>query len=518
MHKLPGLRLRSLATALVLVTTCVACGGTGGGVAADTAGGDRLVWAKAAEADILDPNLAVSGASWELLDLTYEGLVGIDDKLRVVPELAESWTQPSPTTYVFTLRKGVKFSNGRAMTADDVAGSLRRLLDPKLGAFWTAQLAISSVTARGDDVVVTLARPQTSFLAALAGSPAAVLPMRELADGSFDPQRDVLGTGPYKVMSHSQGATWTFARNPHYWRPGLPNAPELTVRIMPDDAARTAALRDGSADVATFDRPDSIRLLESQPDVKTVVQATTDYYVLMINSKTAGTRDDRLRQAVASVIDRQQISKVALAGQGKATAAAPVAFGGACDPARLPFARPDLDHTRQLVSAAGATGRTVEITTATNAPMTAQIAQVLQQNLKQAGIEVRNSALEPGQASKRRNAGQFEMYLTWFAGYADPAMVLSWWNPEIAGFNKAWANADPQLNALIGKSQATPAGPARNATLQQTCERIAAQATMIPLVSKDAIVAYRTDRIDPRLQPVEGYAVPLRHLAEFGLK
>jgi peptide/nickel transport system substrate-binding protein len=507
-----------LALALVLMTACVACGGSGGGAAAEQAAGDRIIWAKAAEADLLDPNLATSGASWELLDLVYEGLVGVDDELKVVPELAESWQQPSPTTYVFTLRKGVKFSNGRELTADDVVGSLKRLLDPKLGAFWTAQLAISSVTARGDQVVVTLSKPQTSFLAALAGSPAAVLPMRELADGSFDPQKDVLGTGPYKVVSHAQGATWMFARNQHYWRPGLPKVPELTVRIMPDDAARTAALRDGSADVATFDRPDSIRLLESQRDVKTVVQATTDYYVLMINSKTAGLRDDRLRQAIASAIDRQQISKVALAGQGKATAAAPIAFGGACDPARLPFAQPDLDRTRQLVSAAGATGRTVEITTATNAPMTAQIAQVPGQNLKQAGLELRNNAMEPGLASKRRNAGQFELYLSWFAGYADPGMVLSWWNPEVAGFNKAWANPDPRLNALISKSQVTPAGPARNAILQQTCERIAAQATMIPVVSKDAIVAYRTDRVEPRLQPVEGYAVPLRHLPEFGLK
>jgi peptide/nickel transport system substrate-binding protein len=506
----------SLAVAVTAVATIAACSGSSGRA---THAGGQLVWGKPAETDALDPAMSSTATAWELLKVTYENLVGLDGNLKIVPELAESWQQTSPTTYVFNLRKGVKFSNGREMTADDVVGSLQRLVDPKLDTFWSGQTGIRKVTSTGPaQVKVTLAKPKTSFVPALAGGPAAILPIKELKAGSFDPKKELLGTGPFKAVAHSQGESWRFERNPYYWRTARPKVDKLVVRIMPDDAARAAALRDGSVDVTTFERPDSIRLLKGQAGIKTVVQATPDYYTLDINAVSSLFRDDRIRQALALSVDRNKIKDVALGGVGRPTAAIPSLFGGGCDPAGVPFGSPDPQRARALVEAAGATGKTVEIMTMTLVPMGSPIAQVLQQALQGTGLKVRIVSLDVGPALKRVYAGKFDMVVGWFAGYSDPAMLTTMWDPNVAVFNKLWMKPDPSLIALINRGVTTESGPARTKMLRDACDRIAQNANIIPTVSKDAIVAYRSDKVSAAINPVEGYAVPMRRLAEFEVR
>ncbi len=506
------------AMSVAIAAGCVACTTSPSGTSGSGQGGKQLVWGKPAEADLLDPTLAGSGAASELLNLTYERLVDLDGNLKIVPRLAESWRQTSPTTYEFTLRKGVKFANGRPMTAADVTGTFDRVMDPKIGSLWASQLGIRNVTSSGDtQVKFTLAHPKSSFLAALAASRAAILPMKELRAGTFDPKKQLLGTGPFRVVSHAQGTSWVFERNPHYWQPGLPKVTKLTVRIMPDDAARTAALRDGNIDVTTFENPDSIRLLKGQAHIATTVQSTTDFYRLDVNAKSSIFRDERLRQAVSLSIDRDTITKLVLAGVGRPTAAVSPVFAGVCDPAAVPFAKPDVQRARQLVQAAGASGKTVEIMTTAQVQMSAPITQVIQRNLQSAGLKVRISQLDVGEVAKRGYTGKtadFDLSLGWLFGYADPGMVVTWWNPNLAAFTKAWMNSDDRTNTLIDQSTSAT-GAARTRILHDICDRIAQNSNMIPIVSKDAIVAYRSDKIAPFIPAVEGYGVPLRHIAEF---
>ncbi len=514
----------SARTALIAVALAFAAAGTacGGSARPSTAGqrGGELVWGVSADADVIDPAPSNTALAWQLVRLPYEGLVGLDDHLKLVPELAESWRQTSPTTYVFTLRKGVKFSNGREMTVDDVVGSLDRLIDPKSASSWAGLVGIRSVAAVGTtQVKVTLAAPRTSFLAALAGAPVAVLPMKELKAGTFDPKKEMVGTGPFKVVAHSQGESWTFGRNPYYWRPGLPKVDKLTVRAMPEDTARVAALRQGTVDITTFENPDALRLLKGQPNVTTMVQSTTDFYRLDVNALSSLFRDDRLRQALALSIDRNKIKDVALGGIGRPTAAVSAPFG-VCDPATLPYATPDLARAKQLVKAAGATGKTVTILTTSVVPMSAAIAQVIQKDLEPIGLKVRIQTVDIGELFKRAYSGKadFDVIVSWFAGYADPGMTPMRWNPDLTLWDKGFVRSEPQLNKLLATSTATPAGPERTTALQAVCERIARGANIIPLVTKDLVVAYRSDRVSPRIFQLDGYAVPLRQLAQFTRK
>jgi peptide/nickel transport system substrate-binding protein len=532
LHKVPipgrpaggrGKHAISFAVVLTMAAALGAgCGGSSGKAPKAAKSGGELVIGKPGEVDNLDPSVAIDGVAVDVIHMVYEGLVTLDGN-KPIPLLAESWQETSPTTYVFKLRKGVKFSNGREVTVDDVVGSFNRLMDPKTASFWAGQVGIKRVEADGaDQVKFTLTKPRSSFLAALSATNASVLPMKELAAKTYNPKTDgMLGTGPFKVVAHSQNESWRFARNPYYWRPGLPKVDKVFLRIMPDEAARMAALRNGSVDIATFEHTDSLRLLKGQANVKTTVQSTTDYYRLDVNAKSSIFRDDRLRQALALSIDRNKIQNIALGGVGRPTAAVSTAFGGICDPATLPFGTPNAQQAKSLVTAAGAAGKSVDIVSLPVIPMSPAIAQVIQRDLQATGLKVRIVSMEMGEAAKRIFSGgkvDFDASISWYAGYGDPAMALRWWNPELALFNKGFERSDAELDKLIEGSTETPPGPQRIQVMHDACARIAQNANVIPLVSKDTVIAYRSDKASVIIPQIEGYAVPLRRLAEFTAK
>lgn len=516
-------KLMALALAATLIAAVVVAGGCGSS-GSETGGTptkklDRLVWDKPQEIGGLDPAVTSASTSWQFYDLVYQTLVSVDGK-KVVPQLATSWTSPTPTTYVFTLRPGVKFSNGRAMTAADVVGSLERLISPKTASYWAPELGEVKSIAAPDDrhVKITLAKPQTPLLPALAGIAAAIMPIEEVEAGSFDPNRELLGTGPYKVVSHRQNRDWQFAANPHYWKQGEPTIPNLTINIVTEEATEIADLRTGAAQIATFDSASAVQLLSGVPNVKTVVQPSTDYWVLDLNARSSLFTDPRLREAVALALDRDQISGVGLNGVGEPAPPSAPGLEGSCEIEGLPNYETDIEKAKELVEEAGASGKTVELIASSAVANIPKIGQVVQQQLAQTGLNVKILPLGEAEWTNRVYAGkaEFDAEISFYAGYADPGMVLAWWNPDFAVFNKAWLAPDPQMRTLISQELETPNGPQRTAVLRQACERAAEGANMIPLVTKPQIVAYREDQLVASFAPIEGYDAPLRRIATFG--
>ncbi|TYB58031.1 ABC transporter substrate-binding protein [Nonomuraea sp. PA05] len=467
-----------------------------------------------------DPQLADVATTWQLLSLSYETLVTVGPDFGVQPLLAEKWDTPDDKTYIFHLRKGVTFSNGRAMTADDVVGSLKRLLASK--GVWAGQLGpVDEVVKDGDDKVkVTLKEPYTPFLASLANVPAAILPMKEIDDKSVDPATTLLGTGPYVVDNHRQDVSWTFKRYDKYWNQGKPAADTLNITIAPEEAARIAALQNGSAALATLGNVDSGTMLAGAKDVKVVTQATTDFYYLMLNSLKPGSKlaDPKVRQAINIALDTKQIAEVALGGKGKPTAVTPAGLPGSCDPAALPSAAKSVDEAKQLLAEAGAQNLSFTLTIFNTEPAPA-VAQVIQQNLQQAGITVKIEQMDEASWSGKvygKAPAEFDAALSWFAGYADPGMVTKWWNPETAGFNVGFMKPDPELNKLI--DTANKQTDNREKALADVCAKADADAQMIPLVTRPATVAYRGDQLSPSLYATEGYGNVLRLVADARVK
>lgn len=469
----------------------------------------------------LDPQLADVATSWQLMSLVYETLVTVGPDFRLEPGLATSWDTPSRTKYVFHLRDGVTFSNGRAMTADDVVGSLKRLLAGQ--GVWRAQLGpVKSVSSTDDRTVeVTLSEPYEPFLAALANVPAAVLPMKEVRNGTVDLAKKMLGTGPFVVESHRQDVSWRFTRRDGYWAEGKPAVDEVNIAIAGQEQARIAALQNGSADAAMLGNVDAPRLLEGVRGADVATMSTTDFYYLMLNSNAPGDKfdDPRVRTAINIAMDRGAIAKTALNGLGEPTAVTPTGLPGACDPSSLPSATAGLDRARKLLNEAGATKLGFKLAVFSTEPAPA-IAQVIQQNLARIGIDV---AIE--QYDEASWAGKvygevpatFDAALSWFAGYADAGMAGRWWNPEQAGFNVGFMEPNRALNAKIDAAFKAPKGEVRGAALRQLCRAVDADAQMIPLVTRPALVGYRSDAVSPTLYSEEGYGNVFRNIADYRL-
>lgn len=532
MHHSRNAGLAAAAVVTIALTGCTAAGSDGGAsreeaapgflaVADDSfAGGGELVVQvdyDTAEAGGLDPQAATAARSWTIESLAYETLVRMDEDLVPQPGLATSWETPSDTQYVFQLDQDATFSNGRDMTADDVVGSLRRLLDTP--TVWTGQLgSVTAVEATGtDEVTVTLAEPYTPFLAALANTPAAILPMQEITDGSVGITTEMLGTGPLVATSHRQDEGWTF--EPNEYHPGAESLgfSSLKLDIVTDETTRIAALREGSADFAILNSVDSADALTSTADVSVVNQQNTDYHYLMINSKSGAPElaDQEVRFAINEAIDREAINELVFAGTTAATGVTPSLLADSCDPASLPSANGDLAKAKAVIDGIG--GLDLTMLTYTGEPVLAEIAQVMQQNLAEIGVQLTIEQLDYAGYADRVYAdpASFDLALSWFAGYADPSMVTTWWNPAVAGFSSVFMSGSEELNDLIADGYAAPAGDERAATFDQLCTTADEQSEMIPLVLRPSIIGYRTDSVSPTITSQEGYGNFLRQLSAF---
>jgi len=485
-------------------------------------GTSTLTWAKPLETTMLDPHTSILGSSWQMLHLVYDSLIDVDEDLNPIPAIAESWEQESPTSYVFTIRSGVKFSNGADVTVADVVGSLKRVQDPATGSWWVRPMGlIDDVAAVGDNQVrVTLQVPHTPLIAALAATMCSILPMSLVESGELDVSKAMLGSGPYQVVSHEQDDNWVLERNPHYWQEGLPKIDRIDVKIVPSDNTRIAQLRDGSVHIASFEAsPDAGLLLGGVENVQVNVEDVTNYYILGLNAvwEQSPFKDIKLRQAVALTLDRDQIAEIALGGGGQPTAVMAPAFN-ACDTSKLPNFGRDLERAKQLVAESGNEGLSFELLVR-NVPADIQMAQVIAQGVAQIGLTANIAVVDEGIWVQRAwidNPSQFQAMITWYAGYADPAISTLWWNPGIAGFTAGHVENNDAINAAIEAAYQT-GGEARGPVLQDLCAKIDDSANVIPLVTRQDTIAFRKDKLNARLARLEGYVHTLRNAETFEL-
>jgi peptide/nickel transport system substrate-binding protein len=331
------------------------------------------------EAPSLDPHLSISFLTHSWASLTYSHLVrfpnGPEQKhpadFSILPDLAEKWEQKTPTTVVFTLRKGVKFHNkppvnGREVIADDVKYSLERFM------------AKSGFRARFDsvqsiDVVdrytvrITLKEPFAPFLNHLASpSFCAILPREvEQKFKDFNHPDAVIGTGPFVLRSYDKGVRAVFERNPDYLMPGLPYLDGVVIEITPDAAARLSLLRAGRVELAHIwgwlSPEEGKSLQKTNPEMVVTPFQVVSQGMIYFRTDQPPFNDLRVRRAVSLAIDRKAWNDALLFGEGcLVSGPLPCAMKEwRLDPARLDAARArtlggyDPAEARQLLAQAG---------------------------------------------------------------------------------------------------------------------------------------------------------------------
>ena len=233
-------RFLSLLLVLAMAAALCACGGG----KSQSAGNEFTVGISADLDTSLDPHVSSSSAGTrEVLFNIFEGLVKPDTDGNLLPAVAEAVSvNETADVYTYTLREGVRFHNGNAVTVGDVVFSLSRAAGLETGDPLVADVAnIQSVKAEGDrTVVVTLKAPDTEFNSHMT---VAVIPE------GVDPAREVVGTGPFRFVSRTPQESVVLERFDDYWgEKAVPS--KVTLKVIPDAQTMVMSLRSGAIDLA----------------------------------------------------------------------------------------------------------------------------------------------------------------------------------------------------------------------------------------------------------------------------
>ncbi|MCF7946159.1 MAG: ABC transporter substrate-binding protein [Spirochaetia bacterium] len=412
------------------------------------------------EAVGLDPHIVTAFSSMRRLDLLYNRLVRLDDNMKVVPDLAESWEIPNNTTYIFNLRKGVKFHNGREMVAEDVKYSLERVLDDKTASPGRSYIATIDKVEVVDDYTVKLhlSAPLASLLNALTSNNISIVP-KEVVEEHGNLQRVAVGTGPYMLDEWVADNSMTLVRNPDYFEEGLPMAEKVVFRVIPEEASLLAGVKSGELNIATINDGATIRQAKNDKNVVVMNKPGMNVRVFSFNNEKEPFDDVRVRQAVALAIDRDEIITMAEYGMGKATGPIPIsAKEWAIPPEELPLGSTDHERARALLAEAGyPNGFEFDIVCSSTYEGGLDVAQVIQDQLKNIGLTANLDVIEWGNYIDRWVKRDFETMVELRGGSSEPDRFLFRSLHSTGGVNN-FMFADDEADRLMeqGRKQTDP--------------------------------------------------------------
>ena len=420
-----SLRCLALVTAALVIVGLAPAAGPGARAAATkvtlTIGVDQEVVG-------LDPTKVTAFSSFRRIDLLYNKLVTYDADLHVVGDLAESWDTPDSRTYVFHLRKGVRFHDGKEMTAEDVVFTIERILDPKTASPGRSYLdAVDSVTAVDPSTVrVHLKHPLASIFSGLASGNASIVEKAAvLRSASGDLQKTEAGTGPFMLAEWVPDNTMRLTRNPAYFKRGLPKVDEIVFRVIPEQASLLAAVRTRSVDTATISEGSVAKQAQADKALTVLQAPTLNLRIFSFNTTRPPFTDARVRDAIAFAIDRDAIVKAAEFGLGEVSGPVPApAKSWALPVGEFPEYQPNPAQARKALQDAGAAGAAFKIVASPTYEGGLAVAQVIQNQLRAIGLAPSIENIEWGTYINRWVKRDFDTMVELRGGDPDPDRFL----------------------------------------------------------------------------------------------
>lgn len=423
----------------------------------------------------------------------YESLIEWDAKLNQRPALAESWKVVDPRTIDFTLKRGVRFHNGKEVTAADVKYSVEGWLNPPLpGSATTVNQvpSIESAEVRSKYVVrIKLKKPDARLFGFLAWTRySAIVP--EGMYQQVNAGREGIGTGPFRLTSFTPGQGTEYQAYTNYRKKGLPYLSQLSLPTMPDEQARIAALRAGAIDGATLSA-DGAKTFQGNSNFTVLRGLTAAFRELQMTQKAGEDKpwhDVRVRQAVNFAINRQQIIDRVYNGFGEYSGHVPPGYGPwplTRAELRNNYLKFNLAKARTLMRQAGF-GNGFQVTMSTfSTPLDfGQVAAVIKSQLDQIGIDVNIKAEEPGTFAANNGAGRFDWDLTARGMRGDVDGYTSEFNPANAIY-KVWypEYKNVKMWRLVGNGFITLDDKKRLAMYKELEKILLTELLQVPLVA-----------------------------------
>jgi peptide/nickel transport system substrate-binding protein len=464
--------------------------------------GGSIVVASSTEPDHLDPFLATSADTRGILFNVFDGLVKSDPNGDFIPAVAGSLPEISADflTYAFKLRAGVKFQNGKAITAADVKYSLEAAVQAKLPGL----AAIKSVEAVGSSVVkVTLKDPDNDFLPYLT---TAIVP-KDYKDQNTKP----IGAGPFSVESYKPQQSLVLKKNPYYWQKGIPRLDKVTFKLEADSNATLLDLQSGVVDFGSI----ADNAVAQQLKGSYAIQQSNSNAVqqLNLNESFKPFSDARVRQAISYAVDPDEIIQTVNFGVGTRVGSPVIPGLKTYYDSSLTYAyKKDLDKARKLLAEAGyANSLKFTITVPSNYKVHVDTAQVIVNQLKAVGIEADVKQVDwPTWISKVYLGKEYETTIisvdgenlspkSFLARYATGAQG-NFFNYSSKDFDAVYAQASAETNAkkrveLFKRAQAILSKDAANVFIQDIASLGALKKgldglTVYPLYVTDASTIY----------------------------
>ena len=457
----------------------------------------------------LDPRVGLDAYSERIDQLMFDDLLDRDEHLNVKPALAESWEIRDPLTYVFHLHPGVKFHDGRALTARDVKWTFDSLLQGKIRSTKAAVYKPVDRIEAADDLTIIfhLKQPFATLLWNLSDGAMGIVPYGSGSEVSEHP----IGSGPFRFVSAQQDKEVVLERNDDYWGEKAKLA-RLRFAVVPDDTTRALELRKGSADIASNALPlDTIATLERDPALQVLHAPGTILSYLAFNMRDPILRDVRVRQALAYAIDRRPIIHYLLRDFARPASSLLPPESWAYDD-RVSHYDYQPERARQLLDEAGyrkVNGVRFHLTMTTSTEgSTRLMAAVLQQQLRAVDIALDIRTFEFATFFSDVTHGAFQLYsLRWIGGNEDPDIFEYVFHSDKFpphGANRSfYSNA--QLDALINQARSQLDQNARKQLYAQIQELVASDLPYINLWYWDNVVVHTRRVHNLTLNPSGNY-------------
>jgi peptide/nickel transport system substrate-binding protein len=442
------------------VAVAALIGGTFVAQPAKAASGE-LVIGSVLDIDRTDPHTSTNFATVRGLGLVYGSLIEIGAKNAIKGGLASSWVFNSDSTQLtLNLRKGVKFHDGSTFDAEDAKASLERILDTKTGAAARANIAtITSITAKGRQLILKMSVPNAPILAALEGVNMAMLSKDDIDAGKIGGSNKPNGTGPYKWGTWEPTQSLKLTSFADYYA-GEPSIGAVTIRVIPNEASILSALNAGTIGMGIVTDPLIARQVKS--NLKTFKVPALAYYALQFNTKQAPLDDKNVRLAIQCAIDRDELIKTALLGEGKVTG--PITSPDfRSNPTARPCPTVNLAKAREYLAAAGkSSGVTFKtLVTSTGWATSVAMAQNLKAQLAKVNITMDLDIVEQGTYVPRWLAADFTATLANNGGRVDPDTMYTRYFTSTGNLNKVATYSSSTLDANFLKGKASGKAPVR---------------------------------------------------------
>lgn len=445
---------------------------------------EELIIGSAADINTLDLQTQQDQINNIAIKLTHETLVFFTNDGQFVPLLAKSWEWTDDTHILFHLEENVTFSDGTPMTAEDVKFTFDMALDSMVASVLKGLVATNVIDEH--TVELEIDSYSNEFVQSLASVPVSIQSKAAYESGMEKPY--LIGTGPYVFDEWVEGEYSRFKKNESYWGPNKPVSDIITFKPILEPSSRVIALQTGEIDVCIDPPINELQYLEEDKNLTVFEKPGTRLFYFACNVTKKPWDNQKLRQAVACAIDRETIMDVAVYGKGmtQTTILNRGLWGFYDDMEGFPY---DVERAKSLMAEAGYPDGGIKTTILASGSPYKEMAEVIQANLAEIGIEVTIQNVEAATLKSMCVSGEQELYLWRWNEDSKVDFVYRdlWYTDQGSNYMHY---SDPHADDLIDQVLTEKDEAKREKASKDLQEYLVDSAAQVPLYIANLVIAY----------------------------